>query len=307
MVFPAAAPTVGAEPFLLRGDVQPHEHEFMELALVLGGRAVHRTLDGTQRIGRGWVLVLRPGVWHAYEDCRELSVFNVYAGMELLADELAWLGREPAAGWLLWDGPLSSGRRGMLLGRIHGARVERCRVALGALRRSTRPSSGAAASERIGRLLTALGLLGQSLRAGWIWDGRCLNAQQAQSGDPGSRGMPPILIQGLRLLDDSLARAWTLDGLSAALALSPAQVTRLFRFHTGLPPMRYLARRRAERAASLLLRTRWPIGRVGALVGWPDPNYFARRFRAHFGVPASRYRRTMRDRTGRDDRPGSVA
>jgi AraC family L-rhamnose operon transcriptional activator RhaR len=25
-------------------------------------------------------------------------------------------------------------------------------------------------------------------------------------------------------------------------------------------------------------------------VGWDDPNYFARRFKAHFGISATRYR-----------------
>ena len=32
------------------------------------------------------------------------------------------------------------------------------------------------------------------------------------------------------------------------------------------------------------------VADIGQEVGWLDPNYFARRFRAHFGVSATAYR-----------------
>ena len=48
--------------------------------------------------------------------------------------------------------------------------------------------------------------------------------------------------------------------------------------------MHYLARLRAERAAAMLVSTDLPVAVVGTEVGWPDPAYFSRRFRASFGV-----------------------
>jgi AraC family L-rhamnose operon transcriptional activator RhaR len=30
-------------------------------------------------------------------------------------------------------------------------------------------------------------------------------------------------------------------------------------------------------------------------VGWPDPNYFARRFRSHFGLSATTFRERFRE------------
>ena len=74
------------------------------------------------------------------------------------------------------------------------------------------------------------------------------------------------------------------------LHLAPGYLVRLFKSVTGLPPMAYLSRHRVELAADRLLHTDLPINRIGESVGWPDQNYFARRFKSHYGLPASLYR-----------------
>lgn len=54
--------------------------------------------------------------------------------------------------------------------------------------------------------------------------------------------------------------------------------------------MACLAQLRAEHAAALLLHSDQPITSISQAVGWPDQNYFARRFRAHYGLSATIYR-----------------
>ena len=44
------------------------------------------------------------------------------------------------------------------------------------------------------------------------------------------------------------------------------------------------------RAATLLLHSDQPVTCIGQAVGWPDQNYFARRFKAHYGLSATTYR-----------------
>jgi AraC family L-rhamnose operon transcriptional activator RhaR len=83
---------------------------------------------------------------------------------------------------------------------------------------------------------------------------------------------------------------WTLGLLAAELHLAPGYLVRLFKGATGLPPMAYLSRHRVELAATRLLHTDQPISRIGESVGWPDQNYFARRFKSHYGLSASTYR-----------------
>jgi transcriptional regulator GlxA family with amidase domain len=103
-------------------------------------------------------------------------------------------------------------------------------------------------------------------------------------------GTPSVVADALRLVAADLARPWRVQELAAAVAVSPAHFSRLFHQAVGRPPMAHLAVLRAEAAASRLLRTADPVADVGAGVGWADPNYFARRFRARFGMSPTEYR-----------------
>ena len=93
------------------------------------------------------------------------------------------------------------------------------------------------------------------------------------------------------MLEASMARRWVLAELAEELHLAPGYLVRLFKAATGLPPMAYLAQVRAEHAAVMLLHSDEPVTGIGRAVGWPDQNYFARRFKAHYGLSATTYRK----------------
>jgi AraC family L-rhamnose operon transcriptional activator RhaR len=104
------------------------------------------------------------------------------------------------------------------------------------------------------------------------------------------RAVPSLVQDGARLLENDLAHEWTLSELALRLHVNKHHLARLFKEHTGLAPMAYLARCRAECAAGLLLQTNQPISEIAVRSGWLDPNLFARRFKAHFGLSATQYR-----------------
>jgi AraC family transcriptional regulator, L-rhamnose operon transcriptional activator RhaR len=62
----------------------------------------------------GDVLLLRPGVWHGYQDCQRFEAYNCCFSSDLLRRELAWTREDPLLGFLLWAGPYSSPGRGVL-------------------------------------------------------------------------------------------------------------------------------------------------------------------------------------------------
>jgi AraC family L-rhamnose operon transcriptional activator RhaR len=227
----------------------------------------------------GDVLLLRPGVWHGYENCQRFEVYNCCFGSELLRRELAWTREDPLLGFLLWAGPYSSSGRGVLTISLPPSVLGDCLVHLDALAALRHHPPALHRPDIVGRLSLLFGQLGLAVA----------QARGELSGEPGPAH--PAVVQAMRLLEADLARDWTLTGLAAELHLAPGYLVRLFNAATGLPPMAYLGQLRAEHAAVLLLHSDEPVTSIGRAVGWPDQSGFARRFKAHYGLSATTYRR----------------
>ena len=89
---------------ILEGHHASHDHDFVEIALVLDGAGLHQTLYERRALARGDAFVIRPGAWHAFRDCRRLRVVNCCFQPHLLDRELLWLAEEPRLRLLLWPG-----------------------------------------------------------------------------------------------------------------------------------------------------------------------------------------------------------
>jgi AraC family L-rhamnose operon transcriptional activator RhaR len=255
-----------------------HTHSFAEIAVTYSGTGVHHSLAGRQRLEVGDVVLLRPGVWHGYEDCGDLDLYNCCFSTELLKRELAWTREDPLLGYLLWTGPYSGQRRGMLTAHLSADAFAECVEHLEALDRLRLQPRGRHRGDVIARLALVLGCVARAVTR---------EGEDAADGDGHTH---PAVLEAMRLMEARPGHPWTLTELAAALHLAPGYLVRLFKNATGLPPMAYLFRHRVEVAATLLLGTDSPISRIGESVGWPDQNYFARRFRSHYGMSASAYR-----------------
>ena len=262
----------------LHEDAHPvHTHSFFEVVVVMGGAGAHRSLAGRQELRVGDVLVLRPGVWHGYDDCRRLDIYNCCFSAEMLRRELSWTREDPQIGHLLWTGPFASQRRGVLSAHLDGEAFAECVEHLDRLHDLRLRPMETYRGDIVGRLALFLSCLAREVaRADEL------------SADP-ARTHAAVL-DAMRMMEDRPAHEWTLTELAAELHLAPGYLVRLFKSATGLPPMAYLSRHRVELAAVRLLHTDQPINRIGESVGWPDQNYFARRFKSHYGLSASTYR-----------------
>ncbi len=260
-----------------------HDHDFLEIAVVAEGSGVHRTASGRQAMKPGDVFILRPGAWHAYDDCRGLILLNCCLGDGLFQRELAWLADDPVLNCLLWTGPMAPERKGVLAVRLAPAGLRQVARQWRRLRRVCQgPADGA-----LGRIASLLAFL-QSLAQGVAPAIRRLYPVEPRTH--------PVVSLAMRAIEEDLGRNWNLAALAhlAGARLNPASLIRLFKAHTGLPPISYLSRCRAERAAMLLSGTELPVKKVAAEVGWPDQNYFARRFRGILGLSPTEYRQRLR-------------
>lgn len=255
------------------GTMPLHDHDFVEIAMVVAGKALHRDVHGTSPLQVGDVIVLLPGQWHAYEQCVDLRLYNCCFTASLFHDELAWT-KDDGEVSRLWD-PGGTIRR--LHVDDHGAWrdiTDRCAY-LQAIQHDPRPRHAA----QFGALVSLLATLSDHARQ--------------QADEPGPERLDPRIRTVLRLLNRRIAHDWSLQELADEAGLERSYLGRVFRAHIGLSPLAYLAKRRAERAAVLLLTTRLSIAEVGEHVGYADPNYFARRFREAFQTSPSDYRRHL--------------
>lgn len=265
----AGSPVLGAVHRLTDG-VAAHTHDFVELAVVGPGEGRHLTSRGETPVQHGDVIVLRPGAWHAFAGCTDLTVANCCVSTRALRTELAGLREFPAYRQLLWTEPFAPGSYGVHVAAVDPAAASDAIAAIGALEGHLR--SGGGPGRLLGHLATVLGTIAD-----------------ARATAPVMPSHPAVAACIARLEADP-AKPWRLDDLATAVNLDPAYLGRLFRKSTGLSPLDYLARLRAERAAALLANSLLPIARVGAEVGWPDPTYFARRFRKISGLTPTEYR-----------------
>jgi AraC family L-rhamnose operon transcriptional activator RhaR len=265
----------------LHEDVHPaHTHSFVEIAVMTGGAGVHHSLAGRRRLEIGDVVLLRPGVWHGYEECRRLDMYNCCFSAELLQRELAWTREDSLLGHLLWTGPYSGQRRGILSTRLDPDSLAECVAHLDALKQLRFRPVSLHRGDIVGRLVLFLSGLARAAARGLA------PQDEAEIGDP----THPAVVDAMRMMESRPAHPWTLTELAADLHLAPGYLVRLFKTATGLPPIAYLSRHRVELAAVRLLHSDDPINRIGESVGWSDQNYFARRFKAHYGLSASVYR-----------------
>jgi AraC-like DNA-binding protein len=98
--------------------------------------------------------------------------------------------------------------------------------------------------------------------------------------------------RALSLLHAEPTRAWTVDDLSRAVALSRSALAERFAALVGESPMHYLTRWRLARAALMLREGRQPVMRVAERSGYESETAFNRAFKREFGIPPATWRKS---------------
>ena len=108
------------------------------------------------------------------------------------------------------------------------------------------------------------------------------------------RAVSPALLAQLRrardLVDLHYADDLDLDALSRAASVSKFHFSRCFTATYGASPVRYLTRRRIERAQDLLRAANLTVTEVCMMVGFSSVGSFSSRFRELVGESPSAYR-----------------
>ena len=106
---------------------------------------------------------------------------------------------------------------------------------------------------------------------------------------------PPIH-EALSLLHAQVGHAWSVAELAARVGLSRSGFAARFTELVGDPPLQYLARWRATRAAELLRDTNEAVSVIAARVGYDSTPSFNKAFKRWQGASPGAYRRAARAR-----------
>lgn len=118
-----------------------------------------------------------------------------------------------------------------------------------------------------------------------------LIVERLETGNEPGAGSSPADIASLTLwILNHLDRPLALADLARESGWSAAHLTRIMRREVGLAPMQYVTRLRMRQAERLLRDTELAVAEVAAIVGFPDPLHFSRRFSQLSGRPPSQAR-----------------
>lgn len=91
-------------------------------------------------------------------------------------------------------------------------------------------------------------------------------------------------------IEAHLSEDLTIEALAGIAALSPFHFAKAFKQATGLPPHKFVASRRVDRAKVLLKTTQLPIAEIAFRVGWENVSHFTQAFKGATGTTPGAWR-----------------
>jgi AraC-like DNA-binding protein len=250
--------------------IRQHRHEFLELAIVLSGQAVHITGKFQHRIETGDVLVISRHRPHGYEQTRGLNLLNILIREDALPRLTRDLRRLPgfhplfALESLRWSQQSYASRL-----RLNSTDLAQLSEWANRLEEETlRPQQG-------GHVLAEAYL---TLIMGLLV--RCYGRPSRLAARP-EAGMGRLL----SWIETHVAEPINVPLLARQAGMSVRSFHRHFRAATGRTPQDYLVRQRIARAReALAAHPAERIDTVAAQCGFEDSNYFSRVFRNRTGM-----------------------
>lgn len=102
----------------------------------------------------------------------------------------------------------------------------------------------------------------------------------------------------IQFMKANLNKTLQVASLATLINVSPSHYFALFKRRTGRAPIDYFIRLRMQHACELLDTTSWSVKEIAATLGYDDPFYFSRVFKAVNRVAPSQYRQRQNNING---------
>ncbi|MDO6725226.1 helix-turn-helix domain-containing protein [Celeribacter halophilus] len=115
-------------------------------------------------------------------------------------------------------------------------------------------------------------------------------AEDTAPSDTQEQDQPRQMQRFDALISEHLTEGWGVTEYARALHMTAGHLNRIVRKDTGMTLTQYLETAVMTEACRHLAFTRLPVAEVGYRLGYSDPPYFSRRFRARMGETPTEYR-----------------
>ena len=255
---------------------EPHRHDFAELVIITAGNGVQVVDGGEYAVSLGDVFLIQGNGAHYFLERNRVSMINVLYDPARLPLPFGWLRRLPGYNVIFELEPsVRSAETFKHHLKLSAAELAEAVEIVGKLERELEQDTPGAELAAFQRLLELI-----------VFISRCYDAPPAEN-------LAAVMRVGriISLLESEFMREWRLEELAKLAATSPNNLLRLFRTVTGTSPVDYLIRVRLRRAAEALKNTPGAVAEIAADCGFADSNYFARKFRAAYGVSPREFRK----------------
>lgn len=246
-----------------------HEHEvYLEIVLIIDGRAVHHLEKGDYGITAGDLLLIPIGVKHTYLDCSDLRYYNVLAGFEDLQLPLADLPQKLAYQELFGSEACCF--------HLNAVALEECRILVASLRYTLQ-------CRRTGYRFQALHKFMKLL------DFICREYENSCSAV--SPEAEAAIIQLEKYLEENFCKKYSISELCRRAKVSRSVLFREFHRYFNAAPLERLHDIRMQQACTLLSSEPCPIGEIARRCGFADQSYFSAQFKKKYGMTPAAFRK----------------
>ena len=103
----------------------------------------------------------------------------------------------------------------------------------------------------------------------------------------------PCVRRAMDFMNLNLSKLLSISDIAEAAGIDKRYLVKRFGQETGMTMKQYLAKKRCEIAAELLMDRELSVQEIAAYVGYPDNNYFSKVFKANFGSSPQDYRKSV--------------
>lgn len=241
--------------------VPVHRHTFWEIFLVTQGSCTHASEAGVTVLVPGDVCIIPPEMEHSFSMHGEVEIYNCQCFSSQLRPEDCAMLRELA------DNDIRGG--GI---RLDGSTADYMKQRfVEILREQEQRREDGTVVQQAALQLAIIAL-------------KRAQGVQNRSLEQLSRGNRARIEQATEYIEAHLQERIDFAALAKQMYLSEKYFRQLFKEMTGLSPVEYVHRQRVVRSL-IYLQKGCSVSEAGELVGWEDPNYYARVFKRIMGCP----------------------